>query len=272
MHVTDASSWDQFPSWLQTLEDERRRLVAQAQYPVSTFLFRGQGNASWKLATTLERAYPHMLRGIDYYQAAYTARHAIEAHTGKSWDMPDTQVYSVGTRKLGPMVAENLPAMEYLAYLRHHAFPSPLLDWTASPFVAAYFAFESPGLEATRVAIYAYLEHAGEGKVSPSEDVPFIIPVGPTLRTDRRHFLQQSQYTLCIIRDRPFWRYTDHEAALQSASHWPQDLMWKFTVPVTEKYVALAHLDKFNLNAFSLFGSEESLVRTIAFRSFGGTV
>jgi hypothetical protein len=47
-----------------------------------------------------------------------------------------------------------------------------------------------------------------------------------------------------------------------------QAFCWKFTIPVTEQPKVLALLDEYNLNAFSLFGSEEHLMETLATREF----
>jgi hypothetical protein len=45
-----------------------------------------------------------------------------------------------------------------------------------------------------------------------------------------------------------------------------QDLLWKFNIPTSERLKVLKFLDAHNLNAFSLFGSEESLMETMALR------
>lgn len=45
-----------------------------------------------------------------------------------------------------------------------------------------------------------------------------------------------------------------------------QDVLWKFNIPATERVKVLKHLDTYNLNAFSLFESEEALMETMALR------
>lgn len=43
-----------------------------------------------------------------------------------------------------------------------------------------------------------------------------------------------------------------------------QDLLWKFNIPVVERSKILKLLNMMNINAFSLFGTEDSLIETIA--------
>jgi hypothetical protein len=63
------------------------------------------------------------------------------------------------------------------------------------------------------------------------------------------------------------WRYACHEDAF-SVGDGHQDMLWKLNIPAAERLKALRALDRYNLNAFSLFGSEESLMETMALRAF----
>ena len=176
--------------------------------------------------------------------------------------IPDPPEYAQWLREFDSLMPVKYPAYDYMVYMRHNGFPSPLLDWSRSAYVAAYFAFrERSGAE--RVSIFVYLERPA-GFKAYSSGSPSIWGLGPYVRSHRRHFLQQSEYTICIVRDGE-WRYARHEDAF-ARNDVRQDLLWKFSLPSSERLKVLRSLDVHNLNAFSLFGSEESLMETMSLR------
>jgi FRG domain len=256
------SGWDEFEDRLRELERLRNEGLKGKGFSSSEYLFRGHGDGAWLLETTLDRFFSKRLSLSRYYRFALLARSRIESFTGAHWNIPTLDEYENWVRNHDQLTFHDFIAYEYLAYLRHHGFPSPLLDWTESPYIAAFFAFRHIAIGATNVAVYAYQECPGVGKISSSEE-PVIHRLGPYVSAHKRHFLQQSQYTFCTEIDGGTVYYTKHQNVV-ARNDQQQDLLWKFNIPVSERRSFLAQLNKMNINAFSLFGSEDSLVETIA--------
>jgi hypothetical protein len=130
--------------------------------------------------------------------------------------------------------------------------------------VAGYFAFYKANMTSTkRVSIYVISEI--RNKVS-GNNMPVLYPYGPYVRTHRRHVLQQSEYTLCLGFENE-WRFERYDTVFDQGPH-QQAACVKFTIPVAERAKVLRLLDSYNLNSFSLFGSEESMMETLSIREF----
>ena len=255
MDEIKVNSWEEFIAQAQSLRSLQRDMV-----------FRGQSDARWPLSTTLERTKSRMLFK-DYYQIIGRIKPQIESLTDNEWQIPE---YPEIERLVGYYDDLNVmlwsgrcPAYAYMVHLRHHGFPSPLLDWTRSPYVAAYFAFNGARDRNARVSIYALADQ----RFTPSGNkMRLVYRYGPYVRTHRRHFLQQSEYTLCLFYEDEWW--FDNYDEVFTTGREQQGFCWKFTIPATERTKVLQVLDEHNLNAFSLFGSEESMMMTLATREF----
>jgi FRG domain-containing protein len=201
-----------------------------------------------------------------YFRLILAAHPEVEALTGRQWTLPDPQVFFDWASDYDHKMKHefNIPGYEFLVYLRHHGFPSPLLDWSRSLYVATYFAFARANAE--RVAVFVYREYGKAGKVTTSSEAE-IVELGPYVRGHSRHFLQQSQYTMCKFFHDGDWHFVPHYDVFSGKDPTlDQDHLWKLTAPATERTKVLRILDEHNLNAFSLFQSDEALLETLALR------
>ena len=261
----DCENWEDFNQKLQGLYKIRQTLKTSDSTFVSPLLFRGHANKDWPLLTTLERyTREHRYHLQNYFNLISAVKPQIETITGKTWDMYKPQKFNQWLQR--KRLKLPLPGYEFMVYLRHHGFPSPLLDWTHSPEIAAYFAFNNITFGVKKVSVYAYLENAGREKSSEGGK-PKIETLGPYVKSHERHFLQQCEYSICSHRDGEEWFYENH-GAVWSEEKDGQDLLWVFDIPSTERLKVLKHLDRININSFSLFRSDESLMETMALREF----
>lgn len=107
-----------------------------------TYIWRGQRCDNWLLESTLDRL-------IKKAKIAKTKRPDF----GRS-HLEQFEYATRGRRGQNPAKIED--ENEWWALGQHHGLATPLLDWTTSPFAAAYFAFIGTGDKQTRYrVIYA---------------------------------------------------------------------------------------------------------------------
>jgi|WetSurMetagenome_2_1015567.scaffolds.fasta_scaffold00086_10 hypothetical protein len=280
MKTIYATSWEDFLERLDFVKQQYSQLKKNSDY-ISPLLFRGQRDCAWLLETSLERYTKQDEMSLeDYGRVISEIKYPIESFTERSWDIIKLAEYNkwLQTGKVYKLVDSK--AYNFMIYLRHHGFPSPLLDWTRSLYVAAFFAYREATPCGNDVSIYAFCERP-QGNKSSYGEKPHIEGLGPKVRTHRRHHLQQSEYTICLKNnnahmkddDKDKWVYAPHEEAFKISAdlcrgeeELEQDICWKFNIPAKERQKVLELLDEYNLNAFSLFSTEESLMETLAQR------
>lgn len=268
--------WGSFEAKVAEVDRETRRLKAVRDLHVSGPLYRGQADATWHLETTLDRRKPRMT--LDKYLTIMEGiQPRIERLSGRSWSNLGEEISGLRQNglesvRLFPTECANTETIiSFMVYLRQHGFPSPLLDWTSDPYTAAFFAFSGIQKNAERVAIFIFRECTGSVGDAGTENEPTAMSFGPhILNTSPRHAKQQAQYTWCVERSTSgasldCYAFADHEQAMNLPGfrieagacldeERAENVVDKYTIPVSEQRSVLASLAQRNINKCSLFG------------------
>ena len=256
-------TWAKFEAVAMAKLQRMADIGSESPYPMDPVLFRGQGESQWGLLPTLQRAMIQSeCTSAAYHRWMQIVHEDIASILGKEWNLD-------GVLNLGGFEVRGI---EFMVYLRQNGFPSPLLDWTRSPYIASYLAFcdTRPHVERSGcVSIYTCEERPIEAEYERPEsgetDSPSMHTIGGCLTTDQKHHLQQCQYSICLRGERHDCSFADYPDEVIECNTRPC-ILEKYTIPLSQQKEVLKRLQLMNITAFSLFGTEAALVESLAIR------
>ena len=228
-------TWDKFTNWLNENKE-------------TDFVFRGQRNSEWKLKTSFHRTGRYDLLRYGNDDISHL-NHFLAPLLNKSFNIADAVEHG---------------ALINLA--QHHGFPTPLLDWTESPYIAAFFAFTDVPKDENKgyVRLFSFNRNDWLADHQPTMDMldtkkyfsfHRLLPL-----YNPRALPQQSVVTSTNISDIESW--------LDSITPVHQKYLTKIDIPISERKKVMTELTKMGITSASLFPGIEGTCKALKEKYF----
>lgn len=255
VEVHELASWRKYAEWI-----DKHHANAPA------LIYRGQADATWLVESSLDRL-----------EKRFPTKKNHSGGVPAYFNCPpvgrDTHLkaYQEAVRNKRGTNPPSLDSFQWWAMGQHHGLATPMLDWTLSPFVALFFAFEERCVvhadgrvhEPENRAVFALsssciTEHG-------SSDAPAPSPYSPKGETSSRVGNQGGVFLYMPPR-------TDLESYVRGAfssetttltNPDPRAILQKFIIPNDDRINCLKLLNKMNVNRMSLFPDLDGAARYI---------
>jgi hypothetical protein len=221
-------------------------------------IYRGQANSEWKVESTLDRLEQRFPTKKNY--AGGVPTQFPHPPVSRETHLRAFQEAVRGKRRSEPPELTN---DEWWALAQHHRLATPMLDWTYSPFVALFFAFEeekyinSSGqwTEPEKRAVYALSSSCISEKDSSDSPAPLVF--SPKGETSYRLINQAGLFVKMPAKtDLESYVCEKFKTETTTTAKPPQSartILQKILIPNKDRINCLKFLNKMNINRMSLF-------------------
>ncbi len=235
---TTLDSWREFTGVIETKHHDCPALI-----------YRGQADATWPVKSSMDRweeRFPTYLGGRfgcppvtrEVHLVAF--QHAVKGRRGSN----------------PPELSED----EWWVLGQHHGLKTPMLDWTMSPFVALFFAFEEKCIDGNEPESRAVFVLSSSCILQEhSKEAPAPLPYTPLKETSPR-LVNQAGLLLRMPEECDLQEYVQTHFENENSAGTPipmgshaRCILEKIVIPNTDRTDCLKLLNKMNINRSSLF-------------------
>ncbi len=239
MPKANINSWSEYKDW-----------IAGSIRNKKDFFYRGHSRDEWKLQSCFHRFAKKLKKPLSLEEylgnVIPTLNYFVSAAHNEIINLNDQNEFGA-----------------FLSLTQHHGFPTPLLDWTYSPFIAAYFAFRevndvNPGCDNVKIYIFDHFlwQSHFEQLYNLKETKQYVSVFIPFSKNNPRIISQRGTCTITNVDDME--QYINEREKEKSAQY-----LYTVLISVKDKPKIMKELNLMGINEMSLFPGIDGICRAM---------
>jgi FRG domain len=232
--LANVKNWAAFKEYALTLDPNR-------------YVFRGQESGAWRLRTFFHRSgRANLFRFVNQ-------------------DLPQLHGHLSSLTEHHFNLRDDLENAAFFSLVQHHGYPTPLLDWTRSPFIASYFAFRKKRTDGEFARIFVFDQREWMKDIRRSQLISAAPPhfsfLNPLAINNPRMVPQQALSTIANVDD------IEELVAFNERNN-SKTYLEAIDLPVSERPQIIQELSLMGITAGSMFPGLDGACEQLRERNF----